>query len=198
MLFPTQPPAESAGRAGAGRMSDPGVLGRTRAAIKAINGCSRHTRMAWGTPRLVRARDEVILSEEKPYIAPCTRGLAAMPIPLPIHGRGSSYNPPNRFERLHVEPDEWVDPDDPDPPSPETQILLDDTREILSQNDSPDLSFEHGINPYEDVRTDACTAPSRARRCSIPISCGGRSARSTKATRSPSSRSTRRAPRRRR
>ena len=117
--------------------------------------------MAWGTPRLVRARDEVILTEDKPYITPYTRGLAAMPIPLPIHGRGASYNPPNRFERLHVELDEWVDPDDPDPPSPETQILLDDTREILSQNDSPDLSFEHGINPYRGCTHGCvyCTSP---------------------------------------
>ena len=71
-----------------------------------------------------------------------------MSIPLPIHGRGASYNPPNRFERLHVEPDDWIDPDDPEPAPPQTQILRDNTREILSRNDSPDLSFEHGINPY--------------------------------------------------
>jgi hypothetical protein len=71
-----------------------------------------------------------------------------MSIPLPIHGRGASYNPPNRFERLHVEPDDWIDPDDPEPAPPQTRIFRDDTREILSQNDSPDLSFEHGINPY--------------------------------------------------
>ena len=54
-----------------------------------------------------------------------------------------------------------MDPDDPDPPSPETQILLDDTREILSQNDSPDLSFEHGINPYRGCTHGCvyCTSP---------------------------------------
>src|SRR5690606_35222315 len=35
---------------------------------------------------------------------------------LPIHGRGASFNPPNRFERLSYEPDpEWEDPDEPDP-----------------------------------------------------------------------------------
>jgi hypothetical protein len=67
-------------------------------------------------------------------------------IPLPIHGRGASYNPPNRFATLHVEPDDWVDPDDPDRVAPPTRIFRDHTREILSRNDSPDLSFTHGIN----------------------------------------------------
>src|SRR5690349_21396314 len=76
------------------------------------------------------------------------RTTAAMSIPLPIHGRGASYNPPNRFDRLHVEPDEWVDPDDPDPAPPLTQVFRDNTKEILSENDSPDLSFTHGINVY--------------------------------------------------
>jgi DNA repair photolyase len=71
-----------------------------------------------------------------------------MPVPLPIRGRGASWNPPNRFETIYLEPDDWVDPDDPEPAPPETQILRDSTREILSQNDSPDLSFEHGINVY--------------------------------------------------
>ena len=71
-----------------------------------------------------------------------------MSIPLPIHGRGSSYNPPNRFETLHVEPDDWIDPDDPDPGALPTRIFRDNTREILSKNDSPDLPFEHGINAY--------------------------------------------------
>src|SRR5262245_24764811 len=71
-----------------------------------------------------------------------------MTLPLPIHGRGASYNPPNRFDRMHVEPEDWVDPDDPDPAPPQTQVFRDNTREILSRNDSPDLSFEHGINPY--------------------------------------------------
>jgi DNA repair photolyase len=71
-----------------------------------------------------------------------------MRVPLPIRGHGASWNPPNRFETIHLEPEDWVDPDDPDPRRPETQILRDNTKEILSQNDSPDLWFEHGINVY--------------------------------------------------
>lgn len=71
-----------------------------------------------------------------------------MSLPLPIHGRGASWNPPNRFETLHVEPDDWADPDDPEPAPSPTQLYRDATKEILSRNDSPDVGFEHGINVY--------------------------------------------------
>lgn len=62
---------------------------------------------------------------------------------LPVlRGRGASWNPPNRFERLHVELD-------PEPEGRvETQVLRDDTRSILAFNDSPDVGFDAGINPY--------------------------------------------------
>lgn len=62
-----------------------------------------------------------------------------------IRGRGASWNPPNRFERLHVDRSEWLDPDDP---PPETVLLEDRTRTILAHNDSPDVGFDVGINPY--------------------------------------------------
>lgn len=62
-----------------------------------------------------------------------------------IRGRGASWNPPNRFERLHVDRSEWLDPDDP---PPETVLLEDATRSILSPNDSPDVGFDVGLNPY--------------------------------------------------
>ncbi len=66
--------------------------------------------------------------------------------PLPtLRGRAIAWNPPNRFERLHVERGGWTDPDDP-PPS--TVLLRDATRSILSWNDSPDVGFDVGINPY--------------------------------------------------
>lgn len=70
----------------------------------------------------------------------------AAPSPLPmVRGRAVGWNPPNRFERLHVTRDQWDDPDDP-PPS--TLLLKDATRSILSFNDSPDVGFDVGINPY--------------------------------------------------
>jgi len=69
-----------------------------------------------------------------------------MPLSLPtLHGRGASWNPPNRFERLHVDRRGWTDPDDP---APETELLEDATRSILAHNDSPDVGFDVGINPY--------------------------------------------------
>lgn len=60
-------------------------------------------------------------------------------------GRAIGWNPPNRFEPLHVERERWTDPDDP-PPS--TFLLKDATRSILAWNDSPDVGFDVGINPY--------------------------------------------------
>ena len=67
-------------------------------------------------------------------------------VTLPVvRGRGASWNPPNRFERLHVDRRAWTDPDDP---APETVLLEDVTRSILARNDSPDVGFDVGINPY--------------------------------------------------
>lgn len=64
---------------------------------------------------------------------------------LPIHGRGASWNPPNRFEPMTVERDGWVDPEDP---LPHTQFFRDASRTILARNESPDVGFEVSINPY--------------------------------------------------
>ncbi len=62
-----------------------------------------------------------------------------------LRGRGASWNPPNRFERLHLDREGWTDPDDP---PPETVLLDDATRSILAFNDAPDVGFDVGINPY--------------------------------------------------
>jgi DNA repair photolyase len=60
--------------------------------------------------------------------------------------RGAASNPPNRFEKIHLEPDaEW----DPElDPLPRTQFLKDKTSTIIAFNDSPDVGFEASINPY--------------------------------------------------
>lgn len=50
-------------------------------------------------------------------------------------------NPPNPYESLHRE---WLEP----PPAVRLQVFEDDTRSILSRNDSPDLSFRWSVNPY--------------------------------------------------
>jgi DNA repair photolyase len=63
-----------------------------------------------------------------------------------IPGRGASLNPPNRFERLHVE----VDPDCPpeEQPNPRTQFYYDSSESLLTKNDSPDVGFMYGLNCY--------------------------------------------------
>ena len=67
--------------------------------------------------------------------------------PLPP-ARGSATNPKNRFEKLEI----VLDPTDPaegEEPSPlRTQFLRDDSQTIIAWNDSPDVGFDAGINPY--------------------------------------------------
>ena len=70
--------------------------------------------------------------------------MSARPLPV-LRGRAAAWNPANRFERLHVDRERWLDPDDP---PPETVLLRDATRSILARNDSPDVGFDVGINPY--------------------------------------------------
>jgi DNA repair photolyase len=64
----------------------------------------------------------------------------------PIHGRGASVNPPNRFELLHYELEDAER--DPEDPAPTTQFLVDTSRSIIAYNDSPDVGFAASINPY--------------------------------------------------
>ncbi len=66
-------------------------------------------------------------------------------------GRGASANPPNRFERLHLatDPDAAADPgEDGAGPHPRTEFYDDDSQSILSRNDSPDVPYTWGLNPY--------------------------------------------------
>ncbi len=64
---------------------------------------------------------------------------------LPIRGRGATYNPRNRFETIHFEPD---GPPGPDDPGPRTRFLRDTSRTIVATNDSPDVGFDASVNPY--------------------------------------------------
>ena len=62
-----------------------------------------------------------------------------------IKGRGASWNPQNRFERLEYIRDDEAPPDDG---LPRTIYLRDPTRTLIATNDSPDVGFEASINPY--------------------------------------------------
>src|SRR5258708_19636321 len=69
-----------------------------------------------------------------------------------IHGRGASWSPANRFEKLHVDLTD-VDLVDDDPgaeakPRRATQYFDDKTKTIIAHNQSPDVGFETSINPY--------------------------------------------------
>jgi len=69
-----------------------------------------------------------------------------------IHGRGASWSPANRFEKLHVD---LNDPDVVDAgveteerPRRETEYFHDATKSVITRNNSPDVGFETSLNPY--------------------------------------------------
>src|SRR4051794_30542694 len=65
---------------------------------------------------------------------------------LPIRGRGTSENPTNRFETIHLERDAEWNPEEDLPPG--TLLFRDKTSCIINHNDSPDVGFETSVNPY--------------------------------------------------
>ncbi|MEI7684431.1 MAG: PA0069 family radical SAM protein, partial [Planctomycetota bacterium] len=70
------------------------------------------------------------------------------PIQPVIKGRGASHNPPNRFEKMHLELVTDERTDDEPPPAPETEYFRDSSRSIIVSNDSPDVFFDKSINVY--------------------------------------------------
>ena len=69
-----------------------------------------------------------------------------MKLPM-VRGRGSNINPPNRFSRIRFE----VDPDcldDEDAGTLRTEYFNDDSKSVVSENDSPDVPFRFSLNPY--------------------------------------------------
>ncbi len=78
--------------------------------------------------------------------------MASDPPPLAkTIGRGTSSEPPNRFEAVRVEAD-WEQLERTDdliePRKLPTAFLPDQTRGIIRENDSPDIPFRYGINVY--------------------------------------------------
>src|SRR6058998_418733 len=69
-----------------------------------------------------------------------------------IRGRGASWSPANRFEKLHVD---LTDVDvveaaceTEETPRPRTQYFRDGTKSIITRNTSLDVGFETSLNPY--------------------------------------------------
>jgi DNA repair photolyase len=71
---------------------------------------------------------------------------------VPIHGRGASWSPANRFEKLHVDVNEVdlvdVDLNDGGKPARTTEFFRDHSKTVISRNNSPDVGFETSVNPY--------------------------------------------------
>ncbi len=63
---------------------------------------------------------------------------------LPVKGRGVAYDPPNRFETVHVE----MEPGHYAEEKPRTEFLADATRSVVARNQSPDVGFDVSVNPY--------------------------------------------------
>ena len=73
---------------------------------------------------------------------------------LPIHGRGASSNPPNRFIPLYRESiPGWTEEEDP---APRTRFFKDTSRTVIATNDSPDVGFTHSLNPYRGCEHGCC------------------------------------------
>lgn len=66
----------------------------------------------------------------------------------PIRGRGTNAAPQNRFEAARFEPDEESGFADDETVDPRSQFIPDAARSALSKNQSPDVGFDVGLNPY--------------------------------------------------
>ena len=69
-----------------------------------------------------------------------------------IHGRGASWSPANRFEKLHIDLNDLdvvdVLHETEERPRRGTQYFIDGTKSIITRNASPDVGFETSLNPY--------------------------------------------------
>ncbi len=74
---------------------------------------------------------------------PASRSPVEHPVVF-VKGRGAGSNRPSRYVR-----DEWDAAADFDPSVQKTEVTERQAKSILNRNQSPDLSFDHTINPYQ-------------------------------------------------
>ena len=68
---------------------------------------------------------------------------------MTIKGRGTDYNPHNRFSpRISVHEEDDTFSEELPPRAPQTQVRDEIARSIISYNESPDIAFDRSINPY--------------------------------------------------
>jgi DNA repair photolyase len=65
-------------------------------------------------------------------------------------GRGTAWNPPNRFESQEYVQDlvDTFDTEEAGTSKPETRFLKDHSKTLITYNDSPDVGFDASVNPY--------------------------------------------------
>ena len=65
----------------------------------------------------------------------------------PLSGRGVTANPSGRYsdEQSESFDDGWWQDEEP---APQTRLLIDTARSIISYNQSPDVPYDRSINPY--------------------------------------------------
>jgi DNA repair photolyase len=72
--------------------------------------------------------------------------------PSHVVGRGAQIHPTNRFEKVQTDAD-WEQLEHDEATAIEerripTQFFVDQSRTLITHNDSPDIGFSYGINPY--------------------------------------------------
>ena len=63
-----------------------------------------------------------------------------------VRGRGVAGRPAGRFARTATLPD--FEDDEAPPPAPDTELIPEQIRSIISRNSSPDIPFAQSVNPY--------------------------------------------------
>ncbi len=64
-------------------------------------------------------------------------------------GRGAAISPPSRFSKFQTEPDwEHALPDEHSEQSARTEFVFDSSRNVVTENESPDVGFRYSLNPY--------------------------------------------------
>jgi DNA repair photolyase len=66
---------------------------------------------------------------------------------IPIRGRGTAENVAGRFARTTTSSEPGFDEDEPHP-GPDTELRAEQSRSVISRNDSPDVGFRQSVNPY--------------------------------------------------
>lgn len=69
--------------------------------------------------------------------------------PKPAKGRGANLNPARRFGKTSGEAiDDGWNFEDEDIRAPETTVLPERAKTVLTYNDSPDIGLDRSVNPF--------------------------------------------------